>query len=670
MLKRSQFLCALFSALLLSTSLFAQTPKSSVDEMLDMLSSVRTFGGAAISPDAQRVAWVETVPGKNGGADAGTAIFVRDVNAPNARPQRMTAGNGAAAYDEHGIAWSPDGNRLAFLSDQSQAGQLQLYVAPATGGAAKRLTNLTGFLAEPKWSPDGKMISILFTENAPRAAGPLQPATPDAGVVEEKIYEQRLTTIDPTSGEVKQVSPANLYIHEYDWSPDGKQFISTAAPGSGDNNWYNAEIYTTDVATGATASIYKPSGALRGLQLAAPRWSPDGKTIAFIGGIMSDEGVTGGDIYLVPAKGGEARDLTPQIKASPAWLTWLPSANGLLFVENVAGESGIATVDTSSRVNEVWRGAESIAGADGNFGISIARDGKTTALVRQSFQHPPEVWAGAVGAWQQITHANDEFHPVWGDARSVRWTNENLNVQGWLVYPRNYDAHQKYPMIVSVHGGPASARRSTWPTTFFDYTILSHEGYFIFFPNPRGSYGQGEDFTAANVKDFGYGDLRDVMAGVDEIVKTLPVDNNRLGITGWSYGGFMTMWTVTQTDRFRAAVAGAGLSNWQSYYGENGIDQWMIPYFGASVYDDPAVYARSSAITFIKKVKTPTLVLVGDRDIEVPAPQSYEFWHALKTLGVKTQLVVYPNEGHRIGKMEHRRDIMERALAWFNENLK
>src|SRR2546423_9070355 len=209
-------------------------------------------------------------------------------------------------------------------------------------------------------------------------------------------------------------------------------------------------------------------------------------------------------------------------------------------------------------------------------------------------------------------------------------------------------------MIVSVHGGPASARRTSWPTTNFDHTLMSAEGYFVFFPNPRGSYGQGEDFTAANVKDFGYGDLRDIMRGVDEIVRTLPVDNNRLGITGWSYGGFMTMWAVTQTDRFRAAVAGAGLSNWQSYYGENGIDQWMIPYFGASVYDDPAVYAKSSPINFIKKVKTPTLVLVGERDGEVPAPQSREFWHALKTLGVETQFVIYAGDGHAIMRPEHR----------------
>jgi len=152
-------------------------------------------------------------------------------------------------------------------------------------------------------------------------------------------------------------------------------------------------------------------------------------------------------------------------------------------------------------------------------------------------------------------------------------------------------------------------------------------------------------------------------------VKTLPVDNQRIGIGGWSYGGYMTMWAVTQTNRFRAAVAGAGIPNWQSYYGQNDIGQWMIPFFGASVYDDPAVYARSSPITFIKQAKTPTLVLVGDRDGECPLPQSLEFWRALKTLGVETQLVVYPNEGHLIADPAHRRDILKRAVAWFGQHL-
>ena len=191
----------------------------------------------------------------------------------------------------------------------------------------------------------------------------------------------------------------------------------------------------------------------------------------------------------------------------------------------------------------------------------------------------------------------------------------------------------------------------------------------MFYPNPRGSYGQGEDFTRANVKDFGHGDLRDILGGVDTVVKDYPVDEKRIGIAGWSYGGYMTMWTVTQTHRFRAAFAGAGIANWQSYYGENAIDQWMIPYFGSSVYDDPAVYAKSSPINFIKNVTTPTLVVVGERDGECPPPQSYEFWHALKTLGVKTEFVLYPGEGHAFHDPEHARDLFSRVVHWFKDNM-
>jgi dipeptidyl aminopeptidase/acylaminoacyl peptidase len=200
-------------------------------------------------------------------------------------------------------------------------------------------------------------------------------------------------------------------------------------------------------------------------------------------------------------------------------------------------------------------------------------------------------------------------------------------------------------------------------------TLLEH-GYAVFHPNPRGSYGQGERFTLANVRDFGHGDLRDILAGIDAATQAAPIDEARLGITGHSYGGFMTMWAVTQTDRFKAAVAGAGVSNWLSYYGENGIDAWMIPYFGASVYDDPAVYAQSSAINFIRNVKTPTFEYVGERDIECPAPQTQEFWHALKALNVPTSIMIYPGEGHGLRDPAHNADLMQRTLEWLDKYLK
>jgi dipeptidyl aminopeptidase/acylaminoacyl peptidase len=269
-----------------------------------------------------------------------------------------------------------------------------------------------------------------------------------------------------------------------------------------------------------------------------------------------------------------------------------------------------------------------------------------------------------------VTDLNRSVRPQWGEARSLHWQSGGLTVQGWLLYPHDYDAKRRYPLVVSVHGGPAWARRPAWPGIFFDLSALAAEGYFVFFPNPRGSFGQGEAYARANVKDFGHGDLTDILTGVDEVLKTAPVDPERLGIAGWSYGGYMTMWTVTQTPRFKAAVAGAGIANWQSYYGENGIDQWLLPYFGATVYDDPAVYARSSPLSFIKRVRTPTLVLVGERDEECPPPQSREFWHALKTLGVPTQLVIYPGEGHGFNQTSHRRDALRRTAAWLAKYLK
>jgi dipeptidyl aminopeptidase/acylaminoacyl peptidase len=628
------------------------------------LAHVRRFTETAISPDGEWVAWVETLPVAGDAPSAGTAIYVAPTGTP--RPaRRIRAGGGDTPSDDHGIAWSPDSKSLAFLSDAARPGQLQLYTVSVTGGSATRRTNLQGYLATPQWAPDGRSIALLFTENAPRAAGPLQPRTPDVGVVEDKFFEQRLATVDLATGRVHQLTPADLYVYEYDWAPDSHRLVATAAHGEGDDNWYVAQLWVIDAASGETHSILTTS-----LQIAVPCWSPDGGQIAYIGGLMSDEGIAAGDIYTISPSGGPPRNITPNMPASAYWLRWDSGSRRVLFAAAVDGGSGVGAADTGGgAVQMLWTGAEHIRGeGEYAFGISVARDANTTAVIRESFAQPPEVWVGAIGAWQRVTDDNRGARVLGGDAQSLHWTSDGQSVQGWLLYPKGYDPSRRYPMVVWVHGGPAWTTSPAWPGTFTG-SVLADEGYFIFYPNPRGSMGQGEAFTRANVKDFGGGDLRDILAGVDTIVHTLPVDSARVGITGWSYGGYMTMWAITQTHRFRAAVAGAGLSDWLSYYGENGIDQWMIPYFGASVYDDPAVYAKSSPINYIKNVTTPTLILVGDRDIECPPPQSYEYWHALRTLGVKTQFVIYANEGHGIGKPADQRDIMRRLAAWFDTNL-
>jgi dipeptidyl aminopeptidase/acylaminoacyl peptidase len=627
---------------------------------------VRAFEQAAISPDGKNVAWVESLPGPGNAPSSNSAIYVESTNAGSVA-RRMTAGDGKAAREEHDLAWSRDSKRIAFLSDAGSPGQLQLFAADASGGsAAKQLTHLKGFLSAPAWSPDGKTIALLFTENATRASGPLVAETPDEGVVSEDLHEERLALVDAATARLRQISPQDLYVYEFDWAPDGKRLAVIAAHGSGDDNWYVASLMTVDAAGGAMKTLIEKPGR----QIAQPRWSPDGKEIAFIGGLMSDEAIVGGDIYSVAVDGGEMSNRTPDMKCSASSLGWSADSSSITFAGIVDGGTGVWRLGLAeNKIVELWRGEERVADSDYDSSISLSADGRTSAVVRQSFTQPAEVWVGAIGAWRQITHRNSGLRPAWGKSVSLHWTTDIGTVQGWLTYPTDFDASKKYPLVVRVHGGPSWAVQPYWPTRS-DYAMaLPSQGYFVLQPNPRGSYGAGEKFTAANVKDFGNGDFRDILAGVDEAIKAAPVDPARLGITGWSYGGYMSMWGVTQTNRFRAAVSGAGLANWQSYYGENKIDQWMIPFMGATVYDDPEGYAKMSPITFIKKVTTPTLVIVGDSDGECPAPQSYEFWHALKTLGVPTELVIYPHEGHHFANPAHSRDVIERAVAWFKQYL-
>lgn len=666
----SIFLCLPVSAQNLSKLSSARptrpAAKSSLDAAMEPMFGVRAFQQAAISPDGKHVIWVESLSGPRNQPSSNSAVYIADVNPPSTA-KRITAGKGPAAHEEHDVAWSADSRYIAFLSDATSPGQLQLFTAAADGTSQKQITHLKGFLSKPNWSPDGKTIALLFTENATRAAGPLVAATPDEGVVSEDLREQRLALIDPVTTHVRRISRPDLYVYEDDWAPDGKQLVITAAKGSGDDNWYIAGLFTIAAATGSMNTVIdKPRR-----QITRPRWSPDGKTVAFIGGLMSDEDIVGGDIYSISANGGEMTNLTPDMKMTASWIAWSSDSTNIIFTGMAEGGTVIATADASgNKVTELWRGEERISDAPYCANITLSSDGKSSAVVRQSFTQPPEVWAGAIGRWTQVTHRNAALHREWGKSVSLQWTTDIGTIQGWLTYPKDFDPSKKYPLVVRVHGGPSWIVMPYWPTRWDFSMALPSQGYFVLQPNFRGSYGQGEKFTAANRKDWGYGDLRDIMAGIDQAVKSAPIDPDRLGITGWSYGGYMSMWSVTQTTRFRASVAGAGIANLQSYYGENKVDQSMIPFMGASVYDDPEVYAKSSPLTFIKNVKAPTLIVVGDSDGECPAPQSYEFWHALKTLEVPTMLVIYPHEGHHFVNPAHSRDVIERSAAWFDEYLR
>lgn len=633
-----------------------------IQALLSELQKAHSFSQTAISPDGNKVAWV------GGGSNT---VAVASVSDPANIRHISPAEKGEADCQAGSLAWAPDSKSIAFFWSCRGSEETGLYLAETNGHVLlHHLLSAKGYVEALSFAPDGRSLAFLYVEGATRPSGALAAMKPPAGVIGEDGLEiQRVAVTSVEKGELHEATPANLHVYEFAWSPDSKQLAYVAAAPPGENNWWVAQLYT-QVLEEAPKVVLNPGTALHGLQIAVPRWSPDGQWLAFVGGLMSDQGSTGGDIYVLPSAGGAPRNVTAGHKASPAWIEWQDNSH-LFVAEREEGNSRLVRMDLSgegaSFEPPLLDEPASIDDGRIDMSLSSSQDHASFAFVKHSFAQAQEVWLFRGGKTTQLTHVNDELKPLWGKAESVSWKNEGFSIQGWLVYPRNYDSSKKYPMIVSVHGGPAAAVTPKWPSVGFTPLAFSSLGYFVFMPNARGSYGQGEAFTSANRKDFGYGDLRDILAGVDTVVATRQVDKDRIGLTGWSYGGFMTMFAVTQTQRFRAAVAGAGISNWQSYYGENSIDQWMKPYFGATVYDDPAVYAKSSAINFIHQAKTPTLILVGDRDGECPAPQSFEFWHALRAASVPAQLVVYPNEGHRFSSMEHRRDVLERSLEWFEK---
>ncbi len=661
------FAAACFS--LLTASLAAQTPaKPTLAAAPDSANPNQQFtrdaqpSGVAISPDATTVAW--TLRGHDG-------VHLTEIANP-ANDKLIKVGSATNCSVDNPI-WSPSGDTLAFRSnctaDKAKPDQDQIFLWSKASGEVKQLTHLVGEIQQPAWSPDGKSIAFLFVENATRRAGALDAMPPWNGVIgEDGVEIQRVYAVSAADGSGHWLTPDRLHAYEFSWAPNSNEIAFIAANPPGENTWWIAKLYAVSATGGDPRIILDPvtvSGPLHGLQIAVPRWSPDGKRLSVIGGLMSDQGSTGGDVWVINADGKHLFDATPNIDGTPTYAGWT-SDHTFGFIEDRRGHTLIVDWDADKRAllpgSQVDLGEVSVTGGPIKNAVTYTpANGGVVAFVKSSFSEQPEVWTlDSPNDLHQLTHINAIRTPPY-KFESIEWENEGFHVQGWLTYPKNYDPSKKYPMIVEVHGGPSA---SAGPRGGAQWAEL---GYFVFQPNPRGSFGQGEKFVQANVKDFGYGDLRDILTGIDAIEKKVSIDDHRIGLTGWSYGGFMSMFAETQTNRFRTIVAGAGISDWKSYYGENSIDQWMIPFFGASVYDDPAVYAKSSAIEYIKKAKTPMLIIVGDRDGECPAPQSFEMWHALRAEGVKTQLVVYPNEGHGFTNPEHIRDRMNREVRWFAE---
>ncbi len=428
-------------------------------QLTEQLGKTVLYDDIALSPDGTHVAWVQATA-----ATTSKQTYFRGTSGNAATGPVNLATTGERKDSDP--AWSPDSKSVAFFSDAGEKDQAQLWTVNADGSDPKKITHLKGYAARPRWSHDGKRIAFLYIEGA-GGGGPLTAAPVTTGVIDTAIHNQRIAVLDVANRELRQVSPPDLHIYDYDWSPDDKRFVTTAAPGPGDNNWWIAQIYTIDIAKGNATSIYKPS-----LQLAVPRWSPDGKSVAFIEGLMSDEGFHGGDLFTISVDGRDVANRTRGRKSSVSSLFW-QTPDRILFTEYVGGGSAISELTlVNNSVRTIWKSAEGLY-AFGNFpDFAVSKDGKFATAVRSNFETAPEVWAGPIGEWRQITANNSAQTPTWGkaengqkisDGRPDPWRTFQRNDAGMAGWFWNVEGHHRRSLLTGLLCSDAQSSRKLWP---------------------------------------------------------------------------------------------------------------------------------------------------------------------------------------------------------------
>jgi dipeptidyl aminopeptidase/acylaminoacyl peptidase len=626
--------------------------------------NLRSISDLQFSPDGNRLAFVVTEPAK--GERRARHIWIYEKQSSSTRQFTYSA------KSDFLPRWSPDGKRLAFLSDRDE--QQQIYVMRADGGEASALTKGKRGVRNFVWSPDGKEIAFLAPDTKSEAEEKKEKDKDDAHVVDKEDKHARLWLLTVEPGETRALTEPKWEIGTAVWHPSGAGLMLSATdqPESDQNTERIFFFRLGGASTGdrrtvdaigprkevdSLTQVLAPRGPFGNLRLAA-----DGQRMAFVG--CREDGPSPHDLILFHQGEKGLQNLSGGGVDRPVFDFRWSKEGGLLAVV----EDGFHTKFVAFTAAGALKDVPSIPSNPNAFDVSGTGE---VAFAGQTATTPQELWLwDQKSAPKQVSHLNDSWKqyalsaPEFYKYKSF----DGLEIEAALLKPLGYDGKSKLPLIALIHGGPTGAWQDSLETWG---QLLAARGYAVFYPNIRGSSGYGQKFIELNRGDWGGGDYRDVMAGVDELIARGLADPEKLAIGGWSYGGYMSEWAITQTTRFKAAVSGAGLSNLISEYGTEqhpSYDEWFygLPYEPEKV----AGFLNSSPFFHLKSTKTPTLILQGDADTTDPLGQSQELYRGLKRYGVESELVVYPREPHGFREEKHLLDRLNRILAWYDKHLK